>query len=159
MIPDFVQLDGSPWSTLPVGIHVADLNAIKLRFAYNPWRRRLFGGLCRASMNLARSGCRRLYLDGSFVTDKPKPNDFDACWDPQGVDRQKLDPVFFDFNDRRAAQKAKFFGEFFLSTTKADAQDRSFVDFFQVEKFSYQPKGIILINLSTDHMLKPQVTP
>ena len=86
------------------------------------------------------------------------PEDFDACWDPQGVDRQKLDPLFLNFNDRRAAQKSKFFGEFFLSTTKADAQDRNFVEFFQVEKFTNKSKGIVLIDLTTDYMLKPQVT-
>ena len=159
MIPDLVQLDGVPWPVLPAGIHEADLKSIKVRFAYNQRRRVLFGGIFQASVNLAVSGCRRLFLDGSFVTDKLEPNDFDACWDPQGVDYQKLDPVFFDFNDRCAAQKAKFFGEFYVSTTMADAQRRTFVEFFQVEKFTRQPKGIVLIDLTTDCMLKQQVTP
>ena len=69
------------------------------------------------------------------------------------------DPVFFDFKNRRAAQKAKFCGEFYLSTSKAGAQSPPFVDFFQVEKFTKLPKGIVLIELATDDMLKPRVTP
>ncbi|MCY4459033.1 MAG: hypothetical protein OXC26_01320 [Albidovulum sp.] len=105
------------------------------------------------------SGCRSLYLDGSFVSDKPKPNDYDACWNPHGVDRRKLDPAFFDLRNRRAAQKEKFFGEFFPSTTMADAQERNFVDFFQLEKFTGKPKGIVLIDLTAYDMLKPQVKP
>jgi len=95
----------------------------------------------------------------SFVTDKPIPEDFDACWDPQGVDRSKLDPVFSQFSNKRAAQKQKFGGEFFLSTTRADAQGRTFIDFFQIEKYTVESKGIVLINLSTDPVLQQQVTP
>ncbi|MCY4005877.1 MAG: hypothetical protein OXE84_03475 [Rhodobacteraceae bacterium] len=132
---------------------------IALQFASNPCRRRLFGGLKKASENLAISGCHWLYLDGSFVTGKPKPNDFDACWDPVGVDPQKLDPVFLDFHNRRAAQKAKFLGEFFPSTRKANAHMSNFIDFFQVEKFTGQSKGIVLIDLTTDCMLKQRGTP
>ena len=159
MLPNFVQLAGVPWPVLPAGIHSADLKSIELRYAYNSSRRRLFGGLLKASVNLSVAGCHQLYLDGSFVTDKPVPEDFDACWDPRGVDRRRLDPVFFDFNDDRAAQKAKYFGEFFPSTTKADVQGRTYIDFFQIEKFTGQSKGIVLINLTTDCMLKQQVTP
>ena len=128
-------------------------------FAYNDKRRQFFQGLKDASVNLANAGCNLLYLDGSFVTDKPIPGDFDACWDPKGVSRSDLDPVFFQFANQRAAQKAKFGGEFFPSTTRADAQGRTFIHFFQVEKITRHPKGIVLIDLSSDPILQPQVTP
>ena len=59
-IPNFVHLKGAPWPVLPAGIHAADLNTIQLRFACNPWRRRLFSGLWEAARNLAMSGCRWL---------------------------------------------------------------------------------------------------
>ena len=37
---------------------------------------------------------RRVYLDGSFVSAKLIPGDFDACWDEDGVDFDSIDPVF-----------------------------------------------------------------
>ena len=153
MIPNLIDLPRAPWLVLPAGIHQANLSAVADRFASNTWRRHLFHGLVQASQNLAQAGCQRLFLDGSFVTDKPKPGDYDACWDPIGVDRRLMDPVFSNFAEGRAAQKAKFNGEFFPSTTRADATGRTFVDFFQVEKFSGLPKGIVLLNLVNDPML------
>ena len=66
---------------------------------------------------------------------------------------------FFQFANQRAAQKAKFGGEFFPSTTHADAQGRTFIQFFQVEKSTRHPKGKVLIDLSSDPILQPQVTP
>lgn len=159
MIPELVDLPGAPWSVLPAGIHQASLSSVADRFASNARRRRLFSGLVQASRNLAMAGCKRLFLDGSFVTDKPWPADYDACWDPCGVNRELMDPVFSIFSEGRAAQKAKFNGEFFPSTNRADAAGRTFVDFFQIEKFSGLRKGIVLIDLANDPMLKAQVAP
>jgi len=47
---------------------------------------------------LTKAGCRRVYLDGSFVTSKPEPGDYDACWDIAGVDVEVPDSVFLDFS-------------------------------------------------------------
>lgn len=88
-----------------------------------------------------------LYLDGSYVTAKPNPGDYDACWEPAYVDASLLDPVFLDFTNRRAAQKQKYYGEYFISIAQADATGRTFLDFFQIEKDSGEAKGIIGINL------------
>lgn len=96
---------------------------------------------------LAIAKCSRLYLDGSFVTQKSFPGDFDACWDPAGVDVSLLDPVFLDFTNRRAAQKARFRGELFLSTAPADARGTSFLRFFQIDKATGKPKGIVALDL------------
>ena len=159
MIPEFTDLPGAPWSVLPVGIHQASLSAVADRFASNARRHRLFGGLVRASGNLADAGCKRLLLDGSFVTSKPWPGDYDACWDPSGVDRELMDPIFSIFDEDRAAQKAKFGGEFFPSTNRADAAGRTFLEFFQIEKFSGLRKGVVLIDLANDPMLQLQVGP
>jgi hypothetical protein len=59
-------------------------------------------GLREALARLKAAGCRLVYLDGSFVTSKPQPEDFDACWGVTGVDVESLDPVFLDFSDSRA---------------------------------------------------------
>ena len=153
MIPELITQPGSPWPVLSPGIHPADLTSIENRFASNKWRRDLFSGLVEASKSLAYAGCQHLYLDGSFVTGKPKPGDYDVCWAPHGVDHQLLDPVFKDFSDNRNAQKAKYGGEFFPSSDKADSVGRTFLEFFQLDRFSGEQKGIILVNLARDPII------
>ena len=154
MIPELISLPGAPWRVLPPGIHRATMDDIRDRFAYNPHRQQLFDGLMLALQSLALAGCVRLYLDGSYVTSKPVPGDFDACWDPAGVNKQALDPVFMTFSHGRQAQKVRFGGEFFPSTELAGANDRSFLEFFQLDKQSLLAKGIILINLANEPALR-----
>ena len=158
MIPAHIDLSGSPWPVLPPGIHPATLAEVEARYATNPRRRRLFGGLVAALTNLAGAGCKKAYLDGSFVTGKPQPGDFDACWDPAGVNRAFLDPVLLTFANGRAAQKAKYLGELFPSTSPADPAGTVFVDFFQVDRFTGQNKGIVEIDLTAESLINPTVT-
>ncbi len=158
MIPAHIVLLGSPWPILPAGIHSATLEEVKARFVSNPKRRTQFRGLVAALSNLRSAGCRRAFLDGSFVSAKPRPGDFDACWDPAGVNRTALDPVLLTFMNNRAAQKAKYHGEFFPSTVPADQVGTIFVEFFQVDRFTGAQKGIVSIDLATDPMLQSGVT-
>ena len=153
MIPHLTHVTGSPWPLLPPGIHQSSLDEVATAFATNPWRRSLFEGLLDASGRLLRAGCLRVYLDGSYVSGKPKPGDFDACWDPTGVDLSKLDPVFLEFRNGRAAQKAAFKGEFFPSSMICADVGRTFVEFFQQDRFSGEQKGIISIPLLSDPLL------
>ena len=99
---------------------------------------------------LKAAGCRSLYVDGSFVTIKNFPGDYDACWDVVGVDPSLLDPILFDFSDFKAAriaQKGKYFGEFFPAQMPEGATGKLFVDFFQTDKITGAPKGIIGLDL------------
>ena len=52
-----------------------------------------------------------------------------------------LNSVFFNFNNGRAAQKARFGAEFFPA--QAPQRLKTFLDFFQIDKESGEPKGII----------------
>jgi len=88
----------------------------------------------------------KLYVDGSFVTDKPIPQDFDACWNPQGVALSKLDPILKVFAAGRVAQKAKFGGELFPSTAVVHPSGTTILDFFQRDRDGVA-KGIIEIDL------------
>ena len=121
-------------------------------------RRAQFNGLMVAAASLLSAGCVRIYLDGSYVTSKPMPGDYDACWDPAGVDPAKLDPVFKDLSNHRAAQKAKFKGEFFPSSL-LNRPRQPFVDFFQVDRFTGRNKGILSIPLSNDPTLARRIKP
>jgi len=129
---------------------MADLKEIRKRYGVNAHRVRLLGGLEKALEAFRVAGCQLLYLDGSFVTATEFPRDYDACWDPVGVNLAALDPVFKDFSNLRAAQKAKYFGEFFPSTARAEATSpfRTFMNFFQVDKNSGTKKGIIGITIA-----------
>ena len=145
MIPGSVDIN-SVWNVLPPGIHDATLPEIKQRFATSEKRRELFAGFVDGIKALQSAGCKTVYLDGSYVTDKPKPGDFDACWDPSGVDPNKLDPVLLDFSDTRRKQKERFGGEFFPSRAMADGTSL-FVDFFQIDKHTGKAKGIVRVRL------------
>ena len=145
VIPDFVDI-GGPWKVLPPGVYNATLEEVESRFAVADYRKRMFSGFKEGAMALRKSGCRKVFLDGSFVTEKPKPGDFDACWDCTGVDDTKVDPVFFDFEDGRRKQKERFQGEFFPAHGLGD-RTHCFVDFFQIDKYTQEAKGIICIEL------------
>lgn len=142
MIPAFDDL-----GRLPPGVHVATWDEIAERFGGAPWRERLLWGLRDALRSLKEAGCSVAYIDGSFVTQKTVPGDFDACWDEGGVDPDVLDPVLLDFSNRRATQKAKFGGELFPRSGSANPSGTSFLSFFQIDKATGEPKGIIAINL------------
>ena len=104
-------------------------------------------GLWSALENLKNAGCRTVYLDGSFVTIKVIPNDYDACWDEDGVDPYLLDPVLLTFDAGRAAQKARYMGELFPASIVANAGGLSFLDFFQTDKETGDSKGIVAVDL------------
>jgi Family of unknown function (DUF6932) len=146
MIPEFTES-----GLLPEGIHLADMDEIQKRYGHNAHRQRLVRGLERALNALGQAGCKMLYLDGSFITAKEYPADYDACWEPSGVILAVLDPVFLDFSNRRAAQKAKYFGEFFPAHGRAEATSpfRIFLNFFQTDKTTGIKKGIIGIIIAT----------
>ena len=96
---------------LPPGIHAAVWGDVAGRFAGDSHRARLTSGLLAACRNLAAAGCRRLLLNGSFVSAKALPGDDDAAWETAGVDPDLLDPVLLDFSNRRAAMKARNLGD------------------------------------------------
>jgi len=139
------------------GVHQARLDEVEAVFATNPPRRSLFDGLVRASVLLHSAGCETIWVDGSYVTGKPRPADFDACWDPNGVNPAALDRVFLDFTNGRQAQKAMFGGEFFPSSMICTDVGHSFMEFFQLDRFTGTKKGILAISLSADPVLLRKV--
>jgi hypothetical protein len=132
---------------LPPGIHTADWNELEAAFGGSPRRVELLAGLREALAALRDAGCRIAYVDGSFVTGKEEPGDFDACWDGAGVDASLLDPVLLDLAPPRTAQKERFSGELFPMSVVADSESGApFLDFFQRDRDG-EPKGIIQIDL------------
>jgi len=144
MIPDFVTISGALWPVLPPGIHEVGLAEFASRFVYNERRKSLYEGLLLGIDNLFNAGCQQLYIDGSYVTAKPQPGDFDLCWDIEGAVEDLIDPVLKEFSNKRALQKQKFGGEFFPFTFYQEPEDSIF-EFFQKDKATGARKGIIKI--------------
>ena len=142
-LPDF-----NAEENLPPGIHHAAWEEVAARFGGNARRITLLFGLKAALDALSAAGCRTAYLDGSFVTIKPVPGDFDACWEVAGVDIARLDPVFLTFTNGRAAQKLRFGGELFPADLPEGASGKTFLEFFQTDRRTGEPKGVIMLDLA-----------
>jgi hypothetical protein len=141
MIPPF---DAA--GNLPPGLHAASWTELADRFGTTPHRRSLLDGLSAALEALRHAGCQRVFIDGSFVTTKEAPADFDGCWDVTGVDLEALDPVLLTFDQGRASQKAKYRGEFFPAQLTEGGSGTTFLEFFQTDRETGQPKGIVVLS-------------
>jgi hypothetical protein len=147
MIPNF-----DATGLLPKGIYLATWSEITTRYGATAQRQELLKLLRSALINLCNAGCETAYLDGSFVTAKEVPSDFDMCWcsrksDGTYIDPKKLDPILLDFSRGRAAMKAKYGGDIFIAESTEGGSGKAFLDFFQIDKATGQPKGIIKIDL------------
>jgi len=143
VLPDFLK------SQLPPGVHAAGWAEIRDKFGGGAHREHLLDGLRVGGSVLKAVGCPTLWLDGSFVTEKPDPNDFDACWETAGVDialLRTLDPVMLTFDHDRLAQRMKYGGEFFPNVREG-ASGLLFQEFFQRDKTHGGAKGIVELDL------------
>lgn len=140
MIPEFDE-----HGNLPPGVHRATWGEVVTRYATSTHRRDLLEGLLDALRSLRAAGCTTAYLDGSFVTAKVKPGDFDVCWEPEGVVFDRLDPELR--NMERAAQKVRYGGELYPADWPADPDGRTILRYFQRDTLTKQPKGIVAIDL------------
>ena len=156
MIPTWAD-DGN----LPPGIHEARWPEIVTRFGGTRARRRMLAGLAAARHFLAAEGCRRIWLDGSFVTDVERideraPRDFDACWDIRDADLSRLAlraEEFFEFRVGHPAQKRRWGGEFFPVRGPVPPGGIDQVSFFQTDRAG-RPKGIVLLALDPTTMVE-----
>lgn len=140
MLPEAEPVSGY----LPPGLHEAGWVEVVGRFSGNSSRARLMRGLLAACRNLAGAGCGALLLDGSFVTAKPVPGDYDGAWETTGVDPDLLDPVLLDGGP---AMKAKYLGDLYPASGLA-APGEVFRDFFRTDRDGVE-KGIVLVDLGS----------
>ena len=127
------------------------LEDIGTRFVWNRSRKALFDGLTEAMRNLARAGVRRVWINGSFVTDKDEPNDIDGCWEQHsGVDANRLDPVFLDTDSPRESMRKKYGVDFLIAgTALTDAAEETVESFFQEDR-NGNSKGILLVEIGAE---------
>ncbi len=145
MIPDFDK-DGN----LPPGLHATDWDAFAARFGTNSHRKRLLVGMKEMLLSLKSVGCSKVFMDGSFITSKDLPSDFDGCWDKAGMsfpDLKRNDPVLLDFTNGRRAQKLKYGGEMLPADATEGRSGKTFINFFSKDKNTSNAKGLVEINL------------
>lgn len=146
MIPEFEKS-----GNLPPGVHNATIDDIKERFGINPHRQSLIVGLDRVLLHLKEVGCLLVYLDGSFVTSKEYPNDYDLCWSIIGISEEqskKIDPILIDIKNHKKEMKEKYLGDIFPAEVPEGNTGKLFRNFFQIDKNTGEDKGIIAINLN-----------
>ena len=143
MIPKFLS-NGN----LPNGLHETTWKQFCKRFGHTAHRSLLIEGLAAALKDLSAAGCQRVYINGSFVTAKEVPGDYDLCWGIDGVNPEKLNPVLLDFSPKgRSIMKEKYKGDLFPAEIPEGASGKLFLDFFQTDKITGEPKGIIALDI------------
>jgi len=133
---------------LIAGEHEATLDEVDTIYGQTSDKRAHLMKLLRnAAGNLAEAGVNKIWIDGSFITDKVNPNDIDGCWEyTPSVKDNKLDPVFLGL---RKDMKKKYGLDFFIANIIEAGSGLPFPKFFQVNR-NGEPKGIIIIRLGDD---------
>jgi hypothetical protein len=144
LIPDFRD-DGY----LPEGLHIATEAEITFRFGTATMQRRRLTLRVRRWVELARAvGARRMFLDGSFVTTKPEPNDVDSVvWLAQDfIDRvSRGDAAAVEFEIMLTTRRPE---EIFAAEDRRDWED--WLEFFsRTREADSRRKGLVEVDL--DH--------
>jgi hypothetical protein len=136
MIPEFDK-NGN----LPVGIYSASLDEIHEKFGFNEHRQHLLEGLSKAISDLKSLGFKKVYLNGSFVTHKEYPKDYDLCWE----ETLEVDYELFAYKypilaglEGQELQLKIYLGDIYPQP--------SVFNLYQKDK-NGNPKGIICLNL------------
>jgi hypothetical protein len=110
----------------------------------------LLEGLEEALELMASWGVVRVYLDGSFVTDKDRPNDVDGCYDlaedVSAEDLGRLAPIFPPSPSNRAEAKRCFGVDFFPAAATELGSGQPFLRFFQTDREGRE-RGVLSVEL------------
>ncbi len=138
---------------LPPGIYETALEELHEKMGWSRRRLVLLEGLERALELMAASGVRRVYLDGSFVTDKDRPNDIDGCYDlKEGATAEELKamaPIFPPSPDNRAKAKELYGVDFFPAAATELGSGQPFLQFFQKDREGRE-RGVLMLELSEE---------
>ena len=129
MLPPFNER-----GNLPPGIYEITWTELKNHFGFNSHRQRILIGLQAVLQLLGQANCQRVYLGGSFISNKEYPNDFDGCYDDMSIDYDLLDSIF---DEDLSVQQNRFGGELLA--------DPTFRGFFQTDR-DCNPRGIVAID-------------
>lgn len=138
MIPEFDPTT----KRLPVGIHETTWKELAAHFGTTPARGELLDGMRDALRALAFARCSRVYIGGSFTSDKAKPGDWDGCYEGAGVLEERLPGSILE--ESQARMKLNYRGEIY----RRDDEDFDFLSFFQLDKQD-RPVGVLALDPHT----------
>ena len=153
MIPQFDPETGA----LPPGDHQATLEEVRKRFGFTPRHRWLLKGLRTALEAFWSAGIEKVYIDGSFCTEKPDHGDVDGYWVEPDLDvYDRIDPYWIDFTlvfVRRAGKwRWRMWADpgvgFFIHPAK-QADEEGFPEFFRHDHAG-RPCGVIRVIRSVE---------
>ncbi len=147
MIPEFDE-NGK----LPLGIHVAHLEEFERRFVINFPRKLIFNDLVNVLKGFQSIDCYEFYIDVSYVTTEKEPKDIDICWGSERISDEVFLQSLFNKNKHfilslleKKVGKCDIHPAYFVETDTK----RLFIDFFQIDKVTNKPKGIIKLILKS----------
>jgi hypothetical protein len=104
---------------------------------------------------LHAAGCPRVFVGGSYVTNKANPNDVDCCFDyAHDLDWPRLAAAdLLSTGDECAAQRARYGGEFHFANMAIGMfgplqEPMTFLEFYQ-RNADGESIGIIALNLGS----------
>lgn len=120
------------------------LAEFELHFGTNDWRKvRIRNALIFFEI-FSTCGCTTVYIGGSFISTKLRPDDIDLCFDLQNVNYDKVEEVFPDFFD------CNKIGEIHRNSKchilYFDKTNIQYLRMLEKDKDGY-PKGLVKINL------------
>lgn len=144
---------------MPPGIFETDFGELKEKMGWSRRRLALLEGLSSALELMADSGVRRVYVDGSFVTDKDRPNDIDGCYDLQerkegqeGANDEELEamaPIFPPSPANRVKAKETYGVDFFPAAATELGSGQPFLRFFQKDRQGRE-RGVLVLEISDE---------
>ncbi|WP_455591482.1 DUF6932 family protein [Bacteroides sp.] len=144
MIPDFNEK-----GYLDPGIYEATFEEVKDKLGFSKRRQRLLGLMEGLLMECKQLSCDIIYLDGSFVSTRLNPNDYDACWDTSSKDRESVinNVLASVLSSESEFQKQYYGGEISPAFDKSPCNLKiTVLDYFQKTQEG-DDKGIVLIKL------------
>jgi len=151
MLPEFDHETGY----LPPGVHYATLEEIRERFGKTVCRSRLVANLLVVVRQLWNAGVQEVFIDGSFCTATPVPNDIDGYWVyVPAFDPTKVDPVLLQMDifvadpstgEAVRPMKLRYGVEFFVHPlNRATASGLSYPVFFSRSRDGV-PRGYVCV--------------
>ena len=137
----------TPIGNLPPGEHIVSWTEFEARYGYNPGRAAILHLIKDWLTHMRHAGCRTAYIDGSFVSKKENPGDYDACWDATGVDANRLDRALLDQTATgRQMIKQRLGGDIRPDMVCPPGSILPYLRFFQKDRDG-NAKGVVRLNL------------
>lgn len=143
-----------PCGLLPRGVFDCTLDEVASAYTWSPRRHEIWGGFGEFLEWLkSHPAVPRLYLDGSFIGDKPHPGDIDVVLDLDGTDQATFGHWLFVFATQREHLKAHFLVDFWVYHPTMPHDLRAFFHYVRPEEAqarglsAQDRKGLLCITL------------